>query len=116
MRYRSRIVLLWAIVLCGLVVSGAEAEVGERQVTGLSARHQMGQTLLSWKEIDPLVKQDSIPFRELRTLPRDLDQLILLINQLRRNDRVFIVATREDAGALVSGARLPNLPPSAATL
>jgi len=54
--------------------------------------------------------------RDEPLLPRDLDQLIRLINQLRRNDRVFIVATREDAGVLVSGARLPNLPPSAATL
>ena len=49
-------------------------------------------------------------------LPRDLDQLIRLINQLRRNDRVYILASRDDSGVLLDGARLPNLPPSVASL
>jgi hypothetical protein len=49
-------------------------------------------------------------------MPRDLDQLIWLINRLRRNDRVYIVATHADAGVLLGGARLPNLPPSVATI
>jgi hypothetical protein len=49
-------------------------------------------------------------------LPRDLDQLIRLINQLRRNDRLYIVATREDSGVLLEGSRLPNLPPSVANV
>jgi len=49
-------------------------------------------------------------------LPRDLEQLIRLINQLRRNDSVYILATREETGVLLSGQRLPNLPPSVATV
>jgi hypothetical protein len=49
-------------------------------------------------------------------LPRDLDQLVKLINQLRRNDRIYITATGEDTGVLLGGSRLPNLPPSAATI
>lgn len=49
-------------------------------------------------------------------LPRDLDQLIDLINQLRRNDRIYIAATREDSGVLLEGTRLPNLPPSVANV
>jgi hypothetical protein len=49
-------------------------------------------------------------------LPRDLEQLIALINQLRRNDRIYIAATREDTGAVLHGERLPNLPPSVATV
>jgi hypothetical protein len=49
-------------------------------------------------------------------MPRDLDQLVRLINRLRRNDRIHIAGTREDTGVLLHGARLPNLPPSAATL
>jgi len=49
-------------------------------------------------------------------LPRDLDQLIELINQLRRNDRIFIVATGDDSGVLLEGTRLPGLPPSAAAM
>jgi hypothetical protein len=47
-------------------------------------------------------------------LPRDLDQLIWLINQLRRNDRIYILASRADSGVLVGGDRMPNLPPSVA--
>ena len=49
-------------------------------------------------------------------LPRDLAQLIDLINQLRRNDRIYIAATREDSGVLLEGTRLPNLPPSVANV
>ena len=49
-------------------------------------------------------------------LPRDLDQLVSLINQLRRNDHIYIAATREDSGVLLGGARLPNLPPSVANV
>jgi len=47
-------------------------------------------------------------------LPRDLDQLIWLINQLRRNDGIHIVASREDSGVLIGGDRMPGLPPSVA--
>lgn len=48
--------------------------------------------------------------------PRDLTQLIRLINRLRRNDRVHIVASRADTGVLLGGSRLPNLPPAAAAI
>ncbi len=47
-------------------------------------------------------------------LPRDLDQLIRLINQLRHNDRIYILASGEDSGVLLGGNRMPNLPPSVA--
>ncbi|HUC43190.1 MAG TPA: hypothetical protein VMR65_04050, partial [Candidatus Sulfotelmatobacter sp.] len=48
--------------------------------------------------------------------PRSFGQLVTLINRLRRNDRVYIVASRADSGAFVGGARLPNLPPSVTSL
>ena len=54
--------------------------------------------------------------RDESMLPRDLDELVELINRLRRNDRVYILATREEAGVRVHGTRLPNLPPSVATV
>jgi len=54
--------------------------------------------------------------RRAPLLPRDLDQLIRLVNQLRRNDGLYVVAEREDTGVLLHGARLPNLPPSVATV
>ncbi|HEU4401885.1 MAG TPA: SpoIVB peptidase S55 domain-containing protein [Candidatus Polarisedimenticolia bacterium] len=46
--------------------------------------------------------------------PRDLSQLIWLINHLRSNDRVYVVLTRADNGIVFQGERLPNLPPSIA--
>jgi hypothetical protein len=45
-------------------------------------------------------------------VPRDLKQLIFLINHLRANDRLYAVLTRSDNGLLFQGERLPNLPPS----
>jgi hypothetical protein len=49
-------------------------------------------------------------------LPRDLGELVRLINRLRRNDRVYVLATREEPGWVLQGSRLPNLPASAATV
>ncbi len=49
-------------------------------------------------------------------MPRDLTQLVKLINQLRRNDRVYVLGTREDSGVVVDGERLPSLPPSALSI
>ena len=45
-------------------------------------------------------------------VPRNLEQLVTLVNRLRRNDRLYIVASRADNGVFLGGARLPNLPPS----
>ena len=49
-------------------------------------------------------------------MPTDLSQFIWLVNNLRRNDRIYVSAFGEDSGALVGGARLPNLPPSVASV
>jgi len=49
-------------------------------------------------------------------LPKDLEQLVRLINRLRRNDRLYIVASRPDSGLFVEGASMPNLPPSVASV
>ncbi len=54
--------------------------------------------------------------QEEMLFPRDLDQLIELINRLRRNDRIYILAMREDTGFFLDGSRLPNLPPSVASV
>jgi len=48
--------------------------------------------------------------------PRDLGQLVTLINRLRRNDRVYMLASRSDSGAYLGGSRLPNLPPSVTSI
>ena len=46
-------------------------------------------------------------------LPRDSDRLIRLINRLRRNDQIFIVAKRDEPSLYVDGQQLSSLPPSA---
>ncbi len=48
--------------------------------------------------------------------PKDLAQLIWLINHLRSNDKVYAVLSRADNGILFQGQRLPNLPPSVAQI
>ena len=45
-------------------------------------------------------------------VPRDLTQLIKFINNIRKNDRLYIRLYRQEAGAVVKGEGLPGLPPS----
>ncbi len=53
---------------------------------------------------------------DTQVLPHRLDQFIRLINTLRKNDRIFIMAARPDTVRAQGGALLPNLPPSAVAL
>ena len=45
-------------------------------------------------------------------VPRNLDQLIRAINNLKKSDRFYIRLFREEPGAIVDGEGLPDLPPS----
>ncbi len=45
-------------------------------------------------------------------IPRDLSQLIKFINNIRKNDRLYIRLFRQEPGAVVKGEGLPGLPPS----
>jgi hypothetical protein len=45
-------------------------------------------------------------------IPRDLSQLIKFINNIRKNDRLYVRMFRREAGAVVRGEGLPGLPPS----
>jgi hypothetical protein len=45
-------------------------------------------------------------------IPRDLSQLIKFMNNLRRNDHVYLRLFRREAGAVINGEGLPGLPPS----
>lgn len=45
-------------------------------------------------------------------IPRDLTQLIRLINNLRKNDRLYLRFYRQEPGAVVKGEGMPGLPPS----
>jgi pimeloyl-ACP methyl ester carboxylesterase len=59
---------LWIVLL--LVSSALGAE---RQVSNLSARHEAGQTLLAFKELNSPVTQDTISVKQLRELRRELE-------------------------------------------
>jgi hypothetical protein len=45
-------------------------------------------------------------------IPESLSQLIRAINNLKKNDRLYIRLAREQAGAIISGEGMPDLPPS----
>ena len=45
-------------------------------------------------------------------IPRDLAQLIRFINNLRKNDHLYVRFFRQEPGAVVKGEGLPGLPPS----
>jgi hypothetical protein len=57
---------------------------------------------------------NAVEKREMRQpfVPRDLDQLVRRLNQLRSGHRVYARLTRPDRGAIVGGEYLPALPPS----
>jgi hypothetical protein len=45
-------------------------------------------------------------------IPRDLTQLIKFINNLRKNDHLYVRFFRQEPGAVIKGEGLPGLPPS----
>ncbi len=45
-------------------------------------------------------------------IPRDLSQLIKFINNIRKNDHLYVRLFRQEPGAVVRGEGLPGLPPS----
>ncbi len=45
-------------------------------------------------------------------IPRDLSQLIKFMNNLRKNDHLYLRLFRREAGAVINGEGLPGLPPS----
>lgn len=47
---------------------------------------------------------------------KDFDHLIHLINNLRTNDKIYLLFTREDKGLFMQGVRFPNLPLSKASI
>ena len=67
-RFLVPVRLLLLVVLLAAPAIGAEKQPSE-----LEARHLAGQTLLTFREIDPPVTQDSITAKELKEIRRDLD-------------------------------------------
>jgi hypothetical protein len=49
---------------------------------------------------------------EMEFVPTTLQQLVRAINNLKKNDRLYIRLYRDQPGALIGGEALPDLPPS----
>ena len=45
-------------------------------------------------------------------VPKDLSELVSVINSLKSSDRLYAVATRSSSGVVVGASEMPNLPPS----
>jgi hypothetical protein len=110
-------------------VSKDRARAGETIQVSVNVKPFRGPEVM--RQIDLKIPEESLPGRLLLQVgdgmtlaraeendddfhPRDLGQLIWLINHLRSNDRLYAVLTRSDNGILFQGERLPNLPPSIA--
>jgi dienelactone hydrolase len=57
-----------------LLFAGLFGQADGGQVSELRARHEAGQTILTWKEVDPPPTGDSISAPELRKLQKELDR------------------------------------------
>jgi len=79
-RHLSRRSFLTWFLAAGIVpavlglVNGAAAGAAQRQVTGLTARHQSGQTMLAWQEVYSPATDSAIAAIKLREIRRDLDK------------------------------------------
>ncbi len=49
-------------------------------------------------------------------VPRNLEHLVWLLNNIRSNQKVYASVIKPDDGAFIAGQRLPNLPPSIGAL
>jgi hypothetical protein len=81
----------WIIVagavpaILGLVCGVAGST--EKQVTGLTARHQAGQTILAWQEVDSAETEPAIAAIKLREMRRDRDKAKKVRYRIYRADR-----------------------------
>ena len=106
-----------------------EAEPGEEVDLTVFLRQSNGETMIRKypvkipEEVGPgplkivvadglsLAKSDADVGRG-EFIPESLQQLIKAINNLKKNDRLYIRLTREQSGAVIAGEGMPDLPPS----
>jgi hypothetical protein len=65
--------------------SQAPVEPVGAQVTGLRARHQAGQTILTWNETDPLIVGDTATVGEIRQMRLELRKNRRLVYRIYRS-------------------------------
>ena len=75
-------------ILLGLaLLAGASAPAADKQSAGLRARHEAGQTFLTWQEVDPPITQDSVSAAELKKIRRDGDAENTVRYRVYRSER-----------------------------
>jgi hypothetical protein len=116
-------------VLDSLRLDRSELSVGESLNLGFLYKKSNGETIQESypvripREVTPgpvsLLVADGTTIMQMDAqeqgedlIPRDLGQLIKFINNIRKNDRLYLRVFRREAGAVVSGEGLPGLPPS----
>ncbi len=74
-----------------------------------------GKTLLQVGDASTLSRME-YEAGGLSIQPRNLEQLVFLLNRIRTNNHIYATLIRPDNGIYISGERLPNLPPSLSTV
>jgi len=69
---RGRAVGVLCVLFAAVLLGSSGASAAEKQASRLRAHHRAGQTLLTWREVDPPVTKDSISAVELKKLRRGL--------------------------------------------
>ena len=118
-----------AAILDSIRLSSAEVKAGEFYEMEVTCRKANGEAIRETypvkipENISPgaltLLVADgttimSMDDREEKDIlvPRDLTQLIKYINNLRKNDHMYLRFYRQQSGAVIKGEGLPGLPPS----
>ncbi|HZI95281.1 MAG TPA: hypothetical protein VFE84_13635, partial [Patescibacteria group bacterium] len=75
-----------------------------------------GRALLQVGDSLTLSRMESVAGGAPFFVPKSLEHLVWLLNHIRSNQKIYATLIRPDNGAFISGERLPNLPPSIASV
>ncbi len=59
-----------------------------------------------------LAQYERTQYRTAGIIPRSLDQMVRMLGNLRKNNRIYIKIVAEKPGLFLKGEEMPNLPPS----
>ncbi|MEK7854837.1 MAG: hypothetical protein AAB288_02020, partial [Acidobacteriota bacterium] len=113
-------------VLERILVDRTRAAAGETVEVQAFARTQAGRTFIQRIPVTipadtpagplTIVVADGNTLQQASStqqfVPRDLGQLITIINKLRLSDRLYVQTNRTTPGAIIGSSEMPNLPPS----
>ena len=75
-----------------------------------------GKALLQVGDSLTLSRMEAVAGGAPYFVPKSLEHLVWLLNHIRCNQKIYATLIRPDSGAFISGERLPNLPPSIASV